>query len=136
MYLLNTDVLSLLRRPERAPELARWLAAQADAGLHLSATTLGEVTRGIELRRPRDPAFAADLNAWLAAITTRHAGRVLAFGPAETVVWGRLCAEPGRVSVDLMIAATAKARGLAVVMRDGRHYAGTGVQVIDPARAG
>lgn len=63
MYLIDTDVLSLLRRPERAPAAARWVTGQADTGLYLSAVTLGNVTRGIELQRPRNPAFAADLDA-------------------------------------------------------------------------
>ena len=136
MYLIDTDVLSLLRRPDRAPVVAAWVTGQADADLHLSAVTLGEVTRGIELQRPRNPDFAADLDAWLAVISTRYAERVLPFGPAEAVEWGRLCAAVGHVSVDLMIAATAKLRGLTVVTRNLRHYAGTNVPVIDPAGNG
>ena len=136
MYLIDTDVLSLLRRPQRAPSVARWVTAQADADLYLSAVTLGEVTRGIELQRPRNPDFAADLDAWLAAIRTRYAERVLPFGPAEAVLWGRLCAAVGHVSIDLMIAATAKERGLTVVTRNLRHYAGTDVSTLDPAGGG
>ena len=133
MYLVDTDVLSLLRRPDRAPAVAAWLAGRGDADLFLSAVTLGEVTRGIELRRPRDPGFAADLDAWLAVTSTRYADRVLPFGPAEAALWGRLCAMLGHTSVDLMIAATAKVRGLTVVTRNLRHYAGTDVSTLDPA---
>ena len=136
MYLIDTDVLSLLRRPERAPAVARWIAGQADADLFLSAVTLGEVTRGIELQRPRDPGFAADLDAWLAVISTRHADRVLPFGAAEAALWGRLCATVGHVSIDLMIAATARSRGLTVVTRNLRHYAGTEVPTLDPGAGG
>ena len=132
MYLIDTDVLSLLRRPERAPAVAGWIAGQADADLFLSAVTLGEVTRGIELQRPRDPGFAADLDAWLAVISTRHADRVLPFGAAEAALWGRLCATVGHVSIDLMIAATARSRSLTVVTRNLRHYAGTEVPTLDP----
>ena len=86
MYLLDTDVLSLLRRPDRAPEVAAWMAGQVDADLHLSAVTLGEVTRGIEHERPRDAVFAADLDAWLAVISRRYVERVLPFGPSEAIV--------------------------------------------------
>lgn len=50
------------------------------------------------------------------------------------MLWGRLCAAVGHVSVDLMIAATAKGRGLTVVTRNGRHYAGTDVPTLDPAQ--
>ena len=136
MYLIDTDVLSFLRRPERAPAVAGWMSEQADADLFLSAVTLGEVTRGIELQRPRDPGFAADLDAWLAMISTRYADRVMPFGSAEAVLWGRLCASVGHVSVDLMIAATAKTRGLTVVTRNLRHYAGADVPTLDPAANG
>ena len=136
MYLIDTDVLSLLRRPDRAPAVARWVTVQADADLYLSAITLGEVTRGIELQRPRDPGFAADLDGWLAVISTRYAGRVVPFGPADAVLWGQLCAAVGHVSIDLMIAATAKGRGLTVVTRNLRHHAGTGVPTLDPAGGG
>lgn len=136
MYLIDTDVLSLLRRPDRAPAITRWMAAQSDTALFLSAVTLGEVTRGIELQRPRDPGFAADLDAWLAVISTRYADRVLPFGAAEAALWGRLCASVGHVSIDLMIAATARSRGLTVVTRNLRHYAGTDVPTLDPGSGG
>lgn len=115
------------------PTVARWITERADADLYISAVTLGEVMRGIELQRPRDPAFAADLDAWLAVISTRYAERVLPFGPAEAALWGRLCVAVGHVSVDLMIAATARQRGLTVVTRNLRHYAGTDVPTFDPA---
>ena len=135
MYLVDTDVLSLLRRPDRAPQVARWVAQQADRDLFLSAVTLGEITRGIELLRPRDPGFAADLEAWLAVISARYADRVLPFEAAEAALWGRFCAAIGHVSVDLMIAATAKSRGLTVVTRNLRHYAGADVPTLDPGAA-
>ena len=136
MHLIDTDVLSLLRRPERAPKVAGWMARQADATLFLSAVTLGEVSRGIELQRPRDPGFAADLDAWLAVISTRYADRVLPFGAAEALRWGRLCASVGHVSVDLMIAATALERGLTVATRNLRHYQVAGVRTVDPEAEG
>ena len=132
MYIIDTDVLSLLRRPDRAPGPARWLAGRADAELYLSSITVGEIARGIELVRPRDPRFASDLEAWLAVIRSRFSDRILPFGAEEADLWGRLCADLGHVSVDLMIAATAKRGGLTVVTRNLRHYEGTGVAAVDP----
>ena len=132
MFLIDTDVLSLLRRPDRNPSVSSWVSGQADADLFLSAVTLGEVARGIALQRPRDPAFAADLDAWVSVIRTRYADRVIPFGSAEATRWGRLCAEVGHVSVDLMIGATAMEHGLTVVTRNLRHFEAAGVRTLAP----
>ncbi|WP_299820456.1 type II toxin-antitoxin system VapC family toxin [uncultured Jannaschia sp.] len=132
MYLLDTDVLSLLRRPDRNPAVARWLDGVADRDLWLSAVTIGEIARGIALQRPRDADFAAELEAWFAVLRRDYASRVLPFGPAEAALWGELSARLGHASADLMIAATAMARGLTVVTRNLRHYEPTGAAVLDP----
>lgn len=133
MYLIDTDVLSLLRRPARVPAVARWLDSVADDQLWLSAVTMGEIARGIELQRPRDPRFAADLEVWHDTLQRDYAARVLPFGLAEAEIWGRLSARIGNGSADLMIAATALARDLTVVTRNIRHHAPTGVRTLDPA---
>ena len=132
MYLIDTDVLSLLRRPERVPALVAWVRSVPDDALHLSVVTLGEVVRGIERQRDRDPTFAAALDAWLGTVRTAYADRVLSFGAAEAVEWGRLSARLRHRSADLMIAATARVSGLTVVTRNGRHFEPTGAAVLDP----
>ncbi len=65
MFLVDTDVLSALRRGERNPGAARWLAAQRTSDLYLSVVTIGEIERGIERQQGRDPEFAQALSAWL-----------------------------------------------------------------------
>lgn len=132
MYLLDTDVLSALRRPERAPNVRHWLAQQSESDLHLSAITLGEIVRGIVQQRRRDPGFADDLQAWVDATVTLFGDRVLPFGPAEARIWGRLSAEIGNTSADLMIAATGLATGATVITGNARHFEPTGVRVVDP----
>lgn len=132
MYLIDTDVLSLLRRPERVPALVGWVRLVPDAALHLSVITLGEIARGIERQKDHDPAFAAALEAWVGTVRTAYADRVLPFGAAEAVEWGRLSARLGHRSADLMIAATARVGGLTVVTRNTRHFELTGVAVLDP----
>ncbi|MEO1688755.1 MAG: type II toxin-antitoxin system VapC family toxin [Pseudomonadota bacterium] len=132
MIVLDTDVLSALRRPERAPQVAAWLRAQDEAALRLSAVTVGEVARGVERARRRDPAFAEALARWLDETATVFADRVLPFGAAEARIWGRLSARIGHDGADLMIAATALAQGAAVATGNARHYAPTGVALVDP----
>ena len=132
MYLLDTDVLSALRRPERAPRVRAWLGAQDEAALFLSVITLGEIERGIARQRNRDPGFADDLQAWLDTTVTVFADRILPFGSDDARIWGRLSAEIGNTSADLMIAATGLATGATVVTGNARHFEPTGVGVLDP----
>ena len=65
MFLLDTDVLSDLRRRERNPRLVRWVSSQRTADLYLSVVSIGEIERGIARKRSRDPAFARVLAGWL-----------------------------------------------------------------------
>ena len=130
--ILDTDVISALRRPDRAPAVVRWLGRQDEDSLCLSAITIGEIARGIELQRPRNPAFAGDLGAWLDRTLRLFADRILPFGAEDARIWGRLSAELGHDGADLMIAATALAHGAAVVTGNAEHFRPTGVTVIDP----
>lgn len=132
MLLLDTDVLSALRRPDRTPNVGAWLARQTESDLYLSAITLGEIERGITRQRAKDPAFANDLQAWVDETVTLFADRILPFGPAEARIWGRLSAEIGNTSADPMIAATGLAVGATVVTGNIRHFEPTGVPTIDP----
>ncbi|ARE42443.1 VapC toxin protein (plasmid) [Rhodovulum sp. P5] len=132
MILLDTNVLSALRRPERAEQVARWLRAQPDDALFLSVVTIGEIERGIALQAPKNPDFARDLADWLSATMDYYADRILDFGAAEARIWGRLSAEIGSAGADLMIAATALHHGAAVATRNVTDFRPTGVAVIDP----
>lgn len=132
MYLLDTNVLSALRRPARNPALVDWIRLQDEARLYLSVVTLGEIERGITRQSRRDPAFAADLRAWIDRTVTVFADRLVPFGAEEARLWGRLSAELGHDGADLLIAATALARGWTVVTSNRRHFEPTGVAVLDP----
>ena len=133
MYLIDTDVLSALRRPDRNPEVVGWVSAQRAADLYLSVVTVGEIERGIARERARNPGFADRLGAWLDNLLRLYSERIL---PVDTSVarrWGRLTGEHGHGSADLLIAATALEHGLTVVTRDLRHFEPTGVAVLDPS---
>lgn len=132
IHILDTNVISALRRPDRAPKVAQWLAAQPEQDLFLSVITLGEIERGIWLQEPVNPSFAADLRHWLDRTVTLFADRLLDFTPQDALVWGRLSANIGHPGADLMIAAQALVRDAAVVTGNGPDFAPTGARIVDP----
>jgi len=132
MYLLDTVVLSELRRRERNPRVVEWLASQRSSELFLSVVTIGEIERGILLQQTKNAPFASTLARWLETILHRYADRILDIDTAVARRWGRLSAEVGHDSADLLIAATAQAHGLTVVTRNLRHFVPTGVKVFNP----
>lgn len=132
MYVIDTNVLSALRRPARAPQVAAWLRDKPESSLFLSAITLGEIERGIQMQEQRDPAFAHDLRIWLDRTVLVFADRILAFGAEDARIWGRLSAEIGHAGADLMIAATALRCGATVVTRNLDDFVPTGVALENP----
>jgi predicted nucleic acid-binding protein len=105
---------------------------QQESQLFLSVVTLGEIERGIEKRRKADPVFADELAAWLESLVHLYADRILPVTPSVARRWGRLSAQIGHESADLLIAATALSHGLTVVTRNTAHFAPTGVGLINP----
>lgn len=132
IYVLDTNVLSALRRPERHAELSTWLRAQNESELYLSVITLGEIARGIRQQERINPDFAADLIAWLARTEMLFKDRILPFAAEDAVIWGRLSAEIGHTGADLMIAASALVRQATVVTRNVSDFDPTGVPVLNP----
>ena len=132
MYVIDTNVISALRRPDRAPGVADWVRGKPETELFASVIALGEIERGIQLQIPRNREFAVILQAWLDKITIFFADRILDFGVEEARIWGRLSAEIGHNGVDLMIAATALRHEATVVTRNVAHFAPTGVPVENP----
>ena len=133
MFLVDTDVLSALRRRERNPGIARWLAGQRTTDLYLSVVSIGEVERGIAGVKCRDPAFAERLEEWLDVLLRIYGDRILTVDLSIARRWGRLSEEIGHKGADLLIAATALEHGLTVVTRNTRHFAAAGVPVLDPS---
>ncbi len=133
MYLIDTDVLSALRRPDRNPEIVGWVSAQRAADLYLSVVTVGEIERGIARARTRDPGFADRLGAWLDSLLRLYSERILPVDKSVARRWGHLTGKHGHGSVDLFIAATALEHGLTVVTPNVRHFEPTGVAVLDPS---
>ena len=129
MFLIDTDVLSALRRRERHPAIVRWVEGQRTTDLHISVMTVGEIERGITQQQRHNPAFARDLAVWLDRVLAWYGDRILPVDAATARRWGQLSAALGNDSADLLIAATALEHGLTVVTRNVRHFEPTGVPV-------
>ena len=132
MFLLDTDVLSALRRRERNHGAVRWVEAQRTADIYISVVTVGEIERGIAQQQQRNPSFAQELALWLDRVLAWYSDRILSVDTATARRWGQLSATLGNDGADLLIAATALEHGLTVVTRNVRHFAPTGVPVLNP----
>jgi predicted nucleic acid-binding protein len=132
MYLLDTVAFSELFRRRPDPAFVRWLNDKSENLLFLSTVTIGEVEKGIERQRGREPAFAEALLAWLERSLEAYADRLLPVTIRVARRWGRLSGRLGRDDVDLLIAATALEHDLTVATRNIRHFVPTGVAVENP----
>ena len=132
MYLLDTDVLSNLRKRKRDPNVVAWIGSVAPADLFLSAITIGEIERGIERQRTVNPTFADELAGWLNVTLRAYDARILPMSVDIARRWGRLAAQIGNQGLDLAIAATALEHGLTVVTRNVSDLEPTGVATLNP----
>ena len=139
MYLVDTDVISELRKKDKADR--RVVAFFKDAGardapLYLSAITVGELRRGVELIRHRgDLRQANTLERWLDDLVVEYAEHVLPFDTEVAQVWGRLRVPHPENPLDKQIAATALLYDLILLTLNTRHFASTGAKLFDPFAA-
>jgi predicted nucleic acid-binding protein len=114
MYLLDTNIVSELRKPRPHGGVVAWLQATEDAQLHPSAVTLGEIQAGVELTRDQDASKAAEIEAWLDLVAQSY--NVLPMDGATFRAWARLMhRRSDTLYEDAMIAATATVHKLTVV---------------------
>ena len=136
MILLDTMVVSELRKARPNAGVVTYLKAQAPDALFLSVMTLGEIEAGIQKQRSAAPDFAGELSRWLMQTELQFAERILPVTPAIARLWGRLSLMTGNKGVDNLIAATAMCHSLTVVTRKVRDFEVAGVQVVNPFAAG
>jgi predicted nucleic acid-binding protein len=132
-FLLDTNVISEIRKRERAdPNVARWVARSPVKDIGTSVVVLGEIRRGIELKRRRDSKQAEHLDRWFAQMRTRLGDRVLPIDEPIAEAWALLSVPNPLPLIDGLLAATAKVHGLTLVTRNVTDIARTGVPALDP----
>ena len=131
MFLLDTNVVSELRKVHPHGAVVAWIEGVADAELYLSAVTLGEIQAGIEITREQDPAKAADIEAWADQVGATY--NVLPMDAVTFRLWAKLMhRQSDTVYEDAMIAASALVHKLTVVTRNVRDFERFQVPVFNP----
>lgn len=140
-FLLDTNVVSEAVRPDPSPVLLAWMGARADGELHISTLTVAEIRRGILEKAPGKR--RRELEAWFdgpEGPRRLFAGRVLPFDERAALEWARIMADGTaagrpRSALDMIVAATAVARGLTVATANERHFRDIGVPWVNPLAA-
>lgn len=131
MYLLDTNIVSELRKPRPHGAVLAWLTTVEDSQLHVAAVTLGEIQAGIELTREQDPEKAAEIEAWLDLVAGAY--NVLPMDTAAFRAWAHLMhRRSDTLYEDAMIAAIARVHGLVVVTRNTADFAHFSVPLLNP----
>ncbi len=134
-YLLDTNVISELRKTRPHGAVVAWLETLRVDQIFVSAVTMGELQTGVELTRRQDAPKAREIEAWLASVEMSFA-----FVPMDSACfreWSRLMAgKPDALREDAMIAATARVHGFEVATRDEGDFKRLGVRILNPFKAG
>lgn len=131
MFLLDTNVVSELRKPKPHGAVVAWIEPVQEAALFLSSVTIGEIQAGIEIIREQDEVKADELTAWLNQLAV--AGNVLPLDGATFREWARLMhRRSDSLYEDAMIAATARVHGLTVVTRNVADFRPFAVPLLNP----
>ncbi|MCG8455464.1 MAG: type II toxin-antitoxin system VapC family toxin [Holophagales bacterium] len=132
-FLIDTNIISEVRKGDRCdPHVARWWSDLRDEDLYLSVLVLGEIRKGIERIRPKDPAKATALEDWLGRVRAAFADRILPIDEPVAQAWGRMSAMRSLPLVDGLLAATAETRGLTLATRNLGDVGDTGAMLFDP----
>jgi toxin FitB len=131
-YLLDTNIISEVRKPNCDPRVRAWFDAVPGALLYLSVLVVGEIRQGIERLRRHDPAQAAVYEAWLETVQRDYADRLLPITTEVAEEWGRMNAAAPLPVVDGLMAATARVHGVTLVTRNTADVSRTGARLLNP----
>ncbi len=133
MYLVDTNVISEIRKGGRGDaRVAAWYAAARDDDLFISVLVVGEIRKGVEHIRPREPQKADTLERWLAELLHSFAERILPIDSRIADVWGQINAVRRVPVFDGLLAATARAHDMTLVTRNTSDVAGVGARLLNP----
>lgn len=131
MYLLDTNIISELRRPRPHGAVLAWLSGIPNEQLHVSAVSIGETQADLEITREQDAAKASEIEAWLEDVSRTY--NVLSMDAAAFRAWARrMHRKPEGLIEDAMIAATALVHGLTVATRNVRDFQALRVPIVNP----
>ena len=131
-YLLDTNVISELRKPRCDPRVRRWYDSIDGAGVYISSLTIGELTQGIHLLVKRDEPQALRLADWLNGIKDAYSSRIVPVDTAAAIVWGRWRAALSVPVADGLMAATAFVNDWTFATRNVKDVERTGVRTLNP----
>lgn len=131
-YLVDTNVVSEARKSNGDLNVRAWFASVSGPDLYLSTLVIGEIRRGIERVRRRDPAQASVFEIWLGRLRQDYADRILPITADITEEWGRMNVPNPLPVMDGLMAATARVHGLTFVTRNTADLASTGVRLLNP----
>ncbi len=132
-FLLDTNILSELRKQDRCdPGVRTWFEQSPEHQLFVSVLVLGEIRRGIERIRARDPRQADALEAWLESVTRHYEERILPVDLGVADRWGAMGSLQPIAPVDGLLAATALTHQLTLVTRNVADVESTGVKLLNP----
>src|ERR1700722_9484572 len=131
-YLLDTDVVAELRRPDPDPHVLAWYSTVTSAEVFISALTVGEIRLGIEQLRGKDATQADLLEQWLRGLDAGYGDHVIDVDAAAAEEWGRLSVPDSLPVIGGLLAASAKIRGWTLVTRNTADVARSGVALLNP----
>ncbi len=130
--LLDTNVLSEIRKKTPNAAVAAWFATVRAQDLYLSVLVVGEIRQGIERLARRDPGQAKVFEAWLDHLLDSYADRIVPVTADIARIWGRINVPDPVPVVDGLLAATAIVHDWTLVTRNGADVSGTGVRLLNP----
>ena len=131
-YLLDTNVVSELRKRSPNPGVTAWFETAQPSELFLSCLTIGEIRLGIERIRRKDEVQARAIEHWLTGLRTLYRDRIVTIDADVTEVWGRINAAATLPVIDGLLAATALAADWTIVTGNVAGFVPSGVRVLNP----